>query len=103
MFADIQQASLFLKASVIFACGWILVVLLYLIKVVPVIKRRRGIRTLIEAAFQLNFSGHVKEYGRIAKEENNQTMLTIYYSLNVLVVLSVIALLGGLLSMIVTP
>jgi hypothetical protein len=76
------------------------VAILYLFKVIPVITRLGGWKTLLEAGVQLNFSGHIKEYGRVARETNNHKMQVVFYSINALVVFSVVALLCGLLTVI---
>jgi hypothetical protein len=89
---------LFFCSVTAFICGWGAVVCLYFSQVIPAVKKRRGSKTVFEAAFQLNFAGHIREYGQIAKQENNMKMLKIFYILNVLVVLSVLAFLTGLLA-----
>jgi hypothetical protein len=91
-----ERNTLFLLASILFACGWGAVAILYFFKVIPVIKRRRGWKTLLEAGLQLNFPRHISDYGRIAKEEHNQPRLVVFYSINALVILSAACLLCGL-------
>ena len=60
------------------------------------ILRSRGHKTLLEAGLQVNFVGHIKEYGRIAKERNNLGMLVVFYSINALVVFSVFCFICGI-------
>ena len=91
---------MFLYATILFACGWGSVAILYFLKVIPVITHLRGWKTVLEAGLQLNFSGHIKEYGRVARETNNHTMQVVFYSINALVVFSVVALVCGLLTVI---
>lgn len=93
-----ESERLFFCSLVAFACGWAVVAFLYFFKVIPEVKRRRGWRTVLEAGLQLNLAGHIREYGMIAKQENDKKMLRIFYSLNVLVVLSVLAFLSGILT-----
>ena len=89
---------LFFCSLVVFACGWAAVAFLYFLKVIPAVRKKRGWRTIFEAGLQLNFAGRVREYGSLAKHENNRGMLGIFYLLNVLVVLSVAAFLIGVLA-----
>jgi len=93
-----SRESLFFLSLFVFACGWAAVALLYFSKVVPAVKRKRGWKTVFEAGLQLNFAGHVREYGSLAKQENNKGMLRVFYLLNVLAVLSILAFLTGVLA-----
>jgi len=93
-----RSEYLFFSSLVAFTCGWAVVAFLYFVKVIPVVKRKRGWRTVFEAGLQLNFAGHIREYGVLAKQENNRGMLKTFYLLNILIVLSVLAFLVGVLS-----
>jgi hypothetical protein len=66
---------------------------LYFFKVIPTLKRLRGWKPVLEAALNVKFTRHIKEYGRIAREQHNQTMLVVFYSINAGIVFSVVSLL----------
>jgi hypothetical protein len=81
-----------------FCCVWGTVGFLYWFKVIPAVVRKRGWRTILEAGLQLNFPRHIREYGLLAKHQNNKGMLRVFYLLNVLVVMGVLAFVAGALS-----
>lgn len=89
---------LFFSSLAVFTCGWGAVAFLYFFKVIPAVRKKRGLKTIFEAGLQLNFARHVREYGSLAKHEKNKGMLVIFYVLNVLVVLSILAFLTGVLA-----
>ena len=88
----------FIAGTVIVGCLWVAVTFLYLFKIVPAIKKKRIWKTLIEVGLQCNFGGNIRQYGIIAKETNDRTMLKIYYLLNTLVVISMLFFLLTVLS-----
>lgn len=88
--------TVFRWALSFFALSWAFVAVLYIFKVVPIVKQRHGVRTLLEAGLQLNIPRHIKEYGQIARDQNNPTMLAVFYGINGLVVLSVVCFLCGM-------
>ena len=65
-----------------FISGWGCVAFLYLVKVIPAIKKRHGWRAVFEASLQ---------YGVIARQENDKRMVRTFYLLNILVTFSVVA------------
>ena len=81
-----------------FAVTWGTAAILYVARVVPTVRKHRGMRTFGEAALQLNLAGHVREYGEIAREQNSAPMLRVYYILNGLMVIGVMIFLLGLAS-----
>jgi hypothetical protein len=85
--------TLFIYAWVLFACGWGSMAFLYFFKVVPAVERLHGWKPVLQAALRENLTRHIKEYSRIAREQNNHTMLVVFYCINVGVVVSVVSLL----------
>jgi hypothetical protein len=89
---------LFFVGTAVFGCVWIPVIFLYLFKIVPEVKKRRGLKTIVEAGLQLNFAGNIRRYGIIAKETNDRAMLKIYHLVNILVVVAILVFLITVLS-----
>jgi hypothetical protein len=88
----------FVCGTSIFGCIWIVVILLYLLKIVPVVKKMRDWRALAKVGLQLGFSSDIRQYGVIAKETKDRAMLKTYYILNILVVVSMLVFLATILS-----
>ncbi len=94
---DMNDSHIFISCSILFICGWSIVALLYLFAVIPELKKHDR-KVLFEAGFQLNLSGHIREYGLLAKQEKNKRKLNIYYLINVLICASIFTFLAGVLS-----
>src|SRR5947209_4837468 len=63
---------LFICSLSVFVCGWSIVALLYFSQVIPALRQRSGLKPVLQSIFQVNFSGHIREYGALAKKENNK-------------------------------
>ena len=81
-----------------FAIAWGLVAILYFARVVPTIRKYRGTRTFLEAGLQMNFTGHIREYGDIARQQNSPPMLRVYYVLNGMIIIAILIFVIGIAS-----
>ncbi|TAL05627.1 MAG: hypothetical protein EPO07_03305 [Verrucomicrobia bacterium] len=94
----VNAESIFFYSLVAFALSWSVIAALYFFKVIPIVRRLHGERILLEATFQLNLTRHIKEYGLVARQEQNKAMLRTFHLLNSLIVLSVLFFLTGVLA-----
>ncbi len=82
----------------LFILGWILFVILYFSKVIPVVWRIEGARkTLLNIILQVNILGNVRTFYRIARSQNNPIMLKESYMLIAIGGFSIIAMLVGII------